>query len=694
MEKRNTPPDTIAPNEAIPEGLHQRGLGEVAEAGSAQNQGQPAGSQVADKKPGPASVGKQKGAAPHDSEGSSSSAQAGKDASTRRRHITPIEDYALLSDLQTGPLVSREGSIDWLCLPRFDSAAVFSALLGTADDGRWRLAVRGGMVRERRYLGDTLIVETIWECPTGTAKVIDFLPPSTVQADVVRIVECISGEVTIVQDLRVRFNYARALPWFSNQVLPDTGEQVLVCKAGPDGLLLHGPMLTPATDDDLEEGQSGLLPRLVGSFRMTAGERLAWSLTWFPSWQQLPVPMDAHSALLLTKDFWQSWLAAVEVDSPWARLVRRSLLVLRALTHSDTGGIVAAPTTSLPEDFGGERNWDYRYTWLRDAALTVEVMASHGLVEGALDWRDWLLRAVAGDVENLQIMYGLGGERELQEKELPHLAGYADSRPVRIGNGAAAQYQADVVGEVMLALARLRDAGYKEDEYSWGLQKQLLDYQTSHIHVKDHGIWEMRGQQRFFTHGRVMMWAAYNEGIRAVEQHGLDGDVESWRFYRDRLREEILKNGYNESLGAFTQFYEGDTVDASLLQLPHTRFIEASDPRMLATVAVIEKELVDEHGFVFRYRTEGGVDGLAGDESPFLICTFWLIEQYAASGRLAEAKEKMQLVAGVANDVGLLAEEYDPINKRLAGNFPQAFSHLALIRAADAIARKEKEQAS
>ncbi|AHI23881.1 glycoside hydrolase family 15 protein [Corynebacterium vitaeruminis] len=607
--------------------------------------------------------------------------------SPSRHHSTPIEDYALLSDLQTGPLVSREGSIDWLCLPRFDSPAVFTSLLGTPDDGRWKLSVRGGMVEERRYVKNTLIVETIWACPTGRAKVTDFLPPSSIQADVIRMVECLEGEVTVTHDLRVRFSYARALPWFSNQVLPSSGEQVLVCKAGPDGLLFRGPRLFSATSEDLEEGESRLLPRLVGDFQLSAGDKLDWSLTWFPSWQEVPEPVAAEAALTLTTDFWQSWIDNLAVDSPWAGLVERSLLVLRALTHSDTGGIVAAPTSSLPEDFGGERNWDYRYTWLRDAALTVEVMASHGFVDGALDWRNWLLRAVAGDVENLQIMYGLGGERELDEKELTHLKGYAGSTPVRVGNGAAGQYQADVVGEVMLALARLRDSGYEEDEFSWGLQKRLLDYQTEHIHVKDHGIWEMRGLPRFFTHGRVMMWAAFNEGIRAVELHGLDGDVESWRFYRDRLAEEILEHGFNEELGTFTQFYGGTTVDASLLQLSHTRFIAADDARMKGTVAAIEQELVDDHGYVYRYRTEGGVDGLQGGESPFLICTFWLIEQYAASGRLEEAEEKMNMVTGVANDLGLLAEEYDPINKRLAGNFPQAFSHLALIRAADAISR-------
>lgn len=633
---------------------------------------------------------------------------------SQRHRSVALEDYALLSDLQTGLLVSREGSVDWLCLPRFDSPAVFSSVLGVPDDGRWRVSVRGGVVKSRRYLPDTFILETVWEAPEGKARVLDFLPPSSVQADLIRSVECISGTVTIVHDLRVRFNYAQTLPWFSVTTIPATDksqkpvgkkqkkkdkkkakdsaegtEHALLCKAGPDGLLLSGPMLfasNSAGDMVDDEPASSVLPRLVGDFHLEAGQRLDWSLTWFPSWQDTPQPACVDDALVETKRYWEEWISHLDVDSPWADLVERSLLVLRALTHSDTGGIVAAPTASLPEDFGGERNWDYRYTWLRDAALTVEVMVAHGFVDGATGWRDWLLRAVAGDVDKLQIMYGLGGERELEEKELPHLQGYENSRPVRIGNGAAGQYQADVVGEVMLALATLRDAGHEEDEFSWALQRKLLDYQIDNIHRKDHGIWEMRGELRYFTHGRVMMWAAFNEGIRAVEKHGLEGDVEAWRYQRDRLYEEIMSQGFNKELNSFTQYYGGTEVDASLLQLPHTGFIAADDEKMLGTVAEIERRLVDEHGFVYRYRTEDGIDGISGDEAPFLICTFWMIEQLAASGHVDKAVKKMDEVTACANDLGLLAEEFDPKAGRLAGNFPQAFSHLSLIRAADAIA--------
>jgi GH15 family glucan-1,4-alpha-glucosidase len=365
-------------------------------------------------------------------------------------------------------------------------------------------------------------------------------------------------------------------------------------------------------------------------------------------------------------------------------------LVLRALTNLKTGGIVAAPTTSLPEEFGGSRNWDYRYTWLRDAALTIEVLVSHGFTEGALHWRDWLLRAVAGDPEKLRIMYGLAGERELDEKELDHLDGYADSRPVRIGNGAADQYQADVVGEVMLALAELRDAGVHEDEYSWRLQKSLLAFCVRNIDRKDHGIWEMRGEPHFFTHGRVMMWAAFNEGIRAVTEHGLDGDVASWTRHRDGLRAEILERGFSTARESFTQTYGGSEVDASLLQLPHTGFLAADDPMMLGTVAAIEGDLMGTRGLVHRYRTGADLDGLEGHEYAFLICSFWLVEQYAASGRLDDAEETMTLLCSCATDLGLLAEEYDAGSGRLAGNFPQAFSHLALIRAADAIQKAHR----
>jgi len=457
----------------------------------------------------------------------------------------------------------------------------------------------------------------------------------------------------------------------------------------------HGPPLPE--DDDSEEPASregGTAPRLAGTFELSAGERLDWDLTWFPSYLEPPAPIDPDRALADAERFWRGWPASF-TDCDYHPLVLRSLLVLRALTHSQTGGIVAAPTASLPEYFGGSRNWDYRYTWLRDAALTIEVVVDHGLTRGAKLWRDWLLRAVAGDVGDIKIMYGLAGERDLPESELDHLAGYECSRPVRIGNLAIDQYQGDVVGEVMLALARLRDAGVEEDEYSWGLQKSLLRYCEANFSRPDHGIWEMRGDSHFFTHGRAMMWAAFDQGLRAVQEHGLDGPVQRWRELRERLRAEIDQHGFDSIQNTFTQTYDNRELDASLLQLPHTGMVGYDDPRMLGTVACIEDQLQDGAGLVHRYRTSTGLDGLEGEEYPFLICSFWLVEQYAYSGRLADAKRLMTRLVGCANGLGLLSEEYDPDSGRLAGNFPQAFSHLGLVRAADAIQeagrRREKQ---
>ena len=607
---------------------------------------------------------------------------------------TPLEDYALLSDLRTGPLVSRHGSVDWLCLPRFDSAAVFSAILGAPDDGRWQLSVTDGQVESWGYEPDTFVVETIWRSPSGRARVIDFLPPADDHGDLVRIVECLEGEVEVVHDLRIRFDYARSTPWFRRLSDTEDGRARLSSIAGPDALLLTGPCLHTASDGADAAGEEGggadtssggPAPRFVGTFTLHAGEELSWDLTWSASWTERPEPVDAREALELTRRFWRDWAGRVQAYCEHDAAVKRSLLVLRALTHGETGGIVAAPTASLPESFGGSRNWDYRYTWLRDAALTIEVMVDHGFTDGATLWRDWLLRAVAGDIDDLRIMYGLGGERHLDEKELDHLDGYEDSRPVRIGNGAADQYQADVPGEVMLALARLRDNGVEEDGYSWSLQRNLLRFCEANLDRLDHGIWEMRGDLHHFTHGRVMMWAAFNEGVRAVEEHGLEGDVERWRELRERLREEILEHGYDAERRTFTQTYDNKEVDASLLQIPHTGFVAFDDERMLGTVAAIEEDLRDEHGLLHRYRTESGLDGLEGDEYPFLICCFWLVEQYAGSGRAHDARELMDQLVGYSNELGLLAEEYDPASGRLAGNFPQAFSHLGLIRAADSI---------
>jgi GH15 family glucan-1,4-alpha-glucosidase len=632
-----------------------------------------------------------------------------------RPRSTPLEDYALLSDLHTGPLVSRDGSIDWLCLPRFDSPSVFAALLGTPEDGRWKLSAVDGEVVSRRYLPRTFVLETTWRTPTGTVVVTDFLPPGQAgeghpdHADLVRRVECVSGEVEVEHDLRIRFDYGRAKPW-TRRVDVDGTEGVggLLSIAGPDALLLTGPMLHPQeapevgplegdhpadgsgaelADGHPDDYEGAVSDRLGGRFVLSAGESHDWVLTWHESHHAQPVPVDPARALDRAVSFWADWSSHVGTHKRHERAVLRSLLVLRALTDRGTGGIVAAATTSLPEEFGGVRNWDYRYTWLRDAALTIEVLVAHDFTDGALHWRNWLLRAVAGDPEDLQIMYGVAGERQLPEHELDHLAGYEGSRPVRVGNGAVGQFQADVVGEVMLALAALRDAGVHEDRWSWGLQKNLLRYCEDHYDRKGHGIWEMRGPAEFFVHGRAMMWAAFDQGVRAVEQHGFSGPVERWRQLRERLCAEIMEHGFDEELNSFTQTYSNTEADASLLQLPHTGFIAYDDPRMLGTVARIEQELRGEHGLLYRYRTEAGLDGLPGDEYPFLICSFWLVEQYARSGRTDDAGVLLEQLTGYASDLGLFAEEYDPGSGRLAGNYPQAFSHLGFIRAVDAVVR-------
>ena len=589
---------------------------------------------------------------------------------------TPLEKYALLSDQHTGALVSERGSIDWLCLPRFDSQAVFSAILGGPDAGHWTLGVRDGEVVARRYVEDSFVLETVWQCPTGRVTVTDFMPMNDglgtlTRHDLIRTVHCDEGSAVVQHSLRIRFAYGDAVPFFRTGTVDGIGQILAV--AGPDSLLLRGPLL------DEVDGHH------VGEFELGKGESRDWVLSWSQSFYEHPDLPHCASSKHRTIGMWNEWADGISAGGPYGAHVRRSLLTLRALTEDSTGGIVAAPTTSLPEEFGGSRNWDYRYVWLRDSALTIEALVAHGFTHGAGRWRQWLLRAIAGDPKNLRIMYGLGGERQLPESELPHLSGYENSRPVRIGNGAADQYQADVVGEVMVALEILRDNGVDEDEFSWGLQRAMLDFQQANMDRPDHGIWEMRGDLHFFTHGRAMMWAAFDRGIRGVENHGLDVPVEHWRGLREQMRAEVLDKGWNEQVQSFTQTYDNTEVDASLLQLPHIGLVDYDDPRMLATVARMEAELVDEGGFLRRYRTEVGTDGLHGGEYPFLICSFWLVEQYARSGRLRDARRLMDRLLEVQTDLGLLSEEYSTSHGRLAGNFPQAFSHLGLIRAADAL---------
>ncbi len=590
--------------------------------------------------------------------------------------VTPIEDLALLSNCRTAALVSRDGDVGWLCLPRLDSASVFAALLGDADDGVWRLRPADDAARSvRSYDGDTFILVARWRTPTGVAEVHDFMPvgpdpgAAIERTDLVRRVVGISGTVTFGVDLRIRFDYARAVPWVRQSGTKRAPE--LIAMAGPDAVVLRGVRLHA-------DGH-----RHRGTFEVGAGQSVALTLTWFPSFRPVPEPLEVDRAAAQTREWWQSWADRIEHGGVHGAEVVRSLLVLRALTNHDTGGIAAAATTSLPEDFGGQRNWDYRFVWLRDAALTLEALLAHGFLALADHWRTWLLRAVAGDPADLQIMYGLAGERDLPERELPGLAGYAGSRPVRIGNGAALQYQADVVGEVMVTLSAGRDRGLTESAFSWPLEKHLVQYTAEQFERPDNGIWEIRGEPRLFTHSRVMVWATFDRAVRAVEEHGLDGPVERWRALRRQARDEIDAHGVRN--GHFTQYYGTDEVDAALLLLPQVGYCPPDDPRMLATVERIEDTLIRD-GLVLRYRTDTGVDGLPGGEHPFLACSFWLAEQYATSGRSGDARALMRRLCSLTNDLGLLSEEYDPVAKRQVGNFPQAFSHLALVRAADALA--------
>ncbi|MDR2999404.1 MAG: glycoside hydrolase family 15 protein [Microbacterium sp.] len=585
----------------------------------------------------------------------------------------PIEEYALLSDCRTAALVSREGSIDWFCPPRLDAASVFGALLGDAEHGCWSLRPTDpDAAATRHYDGDTFTLVTRWETDEGVAEVRDWMPVAgdrPDRTDIVREIAGVTGRVEFAQELRMRFDYARALPWVHQS--GTTGAPELTAVAGPDAVVMRGAALHP-------HGHMH-----TGTVSVASGEHVELTLTWYPSSQPAPDGLDLPVADLRTRDWWQEWADGIAPDGPDDAAVRRSLLILRALTNRDTGGIAAAATTSLPEDFGGERNWDYRYVWLRDAALTLEALLEHGLTEAAWHWRDWLVRAVAGDPADAQIMYGLAGERDLAERTVPSLPGYEASAPVRVGNGASGQYQADVVGEVMVTLSAARRAGLAESHRSWAVERALLKHAETQLDRPDNGLWEIRGEPRMFTHSRVMMWAAFDRGIRAVEDFGLPGHEDRWSAARDRLREEIDAHGVRG--GAFVQHSDTDEVDASLLLIPQVGYCAADDPRMLATVDRIEKTLMHD-GLLLRYRTTSGVDGLSGAEHPFLACSFWLVEQYAATGRLAEARALMDRLCSFRNDVGMLSEEYDPVGVRQVGNTPQAFSHLALVRAADALA--------
>ena len=577
-----------------------------------------------------------------------------------------IEDYALIGDLQTAALVGRDGSIDWCCFPRFDSGACFAALLGTEQHGRWRVAPAAGTTRaSRRYRHDTLILESMVESDGGSVRVIDFMPPRGHAPDIVRIVEGLTGRVEMRSELIVRFDSGRIVPWVRRV------DDARVAIAGPDALCFR----TTATTYGVEM-------TTVSEFSVVPGQRVPFVLTWYPSHEQIPEAIDPEQALDDAEEFWLSWTGLCDHRGDYHEEIHQSLLVLKALTYAPTGGMVAAPTTSLPEHVGGVRNWDYRYCWLRDATLTLLSMLRCGYRDEAIIWRQWLLRAIAGDPADLQIMYGLAGERRLDEHELDWLPGYEGSKPVRVGNAASTQLQLDVYGEVLEALYQTRAHGAPPDDDVWSLTVKLLEWLERHWREKDAGIWEIRGPLRHFTHSKVMAWVAFDRGVRFCEEFGRDGPVERWRALRDEIRNVVLERGWNEEKQSFTQSFDSDELDASVLLMPLAGFLPPDDPRMISTVAAVRRELTFD-GLLLRYRPlAAGVDGLPGGEGVFLPCSFWLVAVLALQDRHDEARELFERLLDLRNDVGLLSEEYDPVARRQLGNFPQAFTHLALIEAA------------
>jgi GH15 family glucan-1,4-alpha-glucosidase len=585
----------------------------------------------------------------------------------------PIEDYALIGDTHTAGLVSREGSIDWLCLPRFDSPACFAALLGDRSNGHWQLAPAGPF-REvrRRYQGDTLVLETEYRTDDGVVRVVDCMPPRQSDPDVARVVEGVRGRVPMRMELTIRFDYGSIVPWVRHV------GGALHAIAGPDSVWLRTPV--PVYGQNLTT---------LADFTVAEGERAPFMLTWHASHRPAPRRIDPVRALGDTEAWWGEWASGIDYAGGWQDAVIRSLLTLKALTYAPTGGIVAAPTTSLPEQLGGVRNWDYRYCWLRDATFTLSALMLAGLTEEARAWREWLLRAVAGQPRQMQILYGVAGERRITEQELDWLAGYQGSRPVRVGNAAVNQFQLDVYGEVMDALYLGRHIGLASDETAWDFQRALLEFLESNWREPDEGIWEIRGPRRHFTHSKVMAWVALDRATKAVELLGHDGPVDRWRGMRRELHDEVCREGYDSQRDAFVQYYGADHLDASLLQIPLVGFLPAGDPRVKGTVAAIQRELMVD-GLVHRYPPEGSqsVDGLPPGEGTFLACTFWLADNLALMGRRDEALAIFERLLSLRNDVGLLAEEFDPASGHHLGNFPQAFSHVALVNTANYLSER------
>ena len=585
-----------------------------------------------------------------------------------------IEDYALIGDCESAALVGRDGSIDWLCWPRFDSEACFAALLGTPDHGRWLIAPHDVKTRvSRRYRSNTLILETRFESDDGAATLVDFMPIRGQNPTVVRLVIGERGRLAMRLELVLRFGFGAIVPWVTR-----TEDGTLRAVAGPDMVVMHTPVHLKG--ENLTS---------VGDFTVSAGEMVPFVLTYAPSHLPAPRPILAQEALKATEAYWRQWAAHCRPAGQWTDVVVRSLLTLKALTYLPTGGIVAAPTTSLPEQFGGSRNWDYRFCWLRDATLTLFTLLSAGFHNSAQAWNEWLQRAIAGSPDQIQILYGLAGERRMSEWEADWLPGYEGARPVRIGNAAHLQLQLDVYGEVMDAAHQARRSGLATHESGWQMHLALLEHLAGIWQQPDQGIWEMRGEPQQFTHSKVMAWVAFDRAIKSAEMFGFDGPIDRWRKLRTDIHDLTCEHGFDKERGSFVQYFGAKEVDASLLLVPSVGFLPIDDPRIRGTIAAIERDLLVD-GFVLRYRTHTGVDGLEPGEGAFLACSFWLADVYILQGRLADAERLFKRLVSLCNDVGLLSEEYDPRSKRLAGNFPQAFSHVGLANTAFNLTQVEK----
>jgi GH15 family glucan-1,4-alpha-glucosidase len=589
-----------------------------------------------------------------------------------------IEDYALIGDTQTAAVVGRNGSVDWLCLPRFDSPACFAALLGTEEHGAWVIAPDvGGLATSRRYRDGTLVLETDFETPDGAVRIVDCMPARQTHPRIVRTVIGLRGTVAVTSRLRPRFDYGKTRPWMTGD------EQVAHMGAGPESLELRSDAPITRTDGACE-----------ASFTVDEGQRIRFVLTGYSSWEEPPPAIDGASALDETDRWWRAWSSRSTYRGRWADEVQRSLITLKALTYEPTGGIVAAATTSLPEFLGGVRNWDYRFCWLRDAALTLDALLAAGYVEEATRWRDWLVRAVAGDPEDLQIMYGVAGERRLEEFELEWLPGYEGSAPVRVGNAASGQLQLDVYGELADAIAKARDLGMASQLEALEIGQEIVQWLLQHWRDPDDGVWEVRGPRRQFVHSKVMAWVAADRMLKIARESGFEGGLDHLEQMRTDIHEEVCREGFDADRNTFTQYYGSSQIDAALLLIPQVGFLPPDDPRVVGTVDAVQRELMND-GFVMRYLPDAdAADGLPPGEGAFLACSFWLVIDLAMLGRVEEAEELFERLLGLRNDLGLFSEEYDPVNQRLIGNFPQAFTHLTLIAAAVALTEAASAEAA